>query len=337
MLLEVSFSTIVGMVNKLTLSPGFQRICFYSGSEPPPFLSSDVYTFARLTKENFKSVLHATSSVPFFCQPCTNIPGFGEGNFVDGGVYDYILNFKNDMSDYPALLLNDTPTIHPTYFDSLSPLEWFRESKSSIFNFFSSFTNSSSATTKPDLDEKEKFINEVSDRIISESPKTTTTTTTTTNDSIQPSEVHHMLEEEIERNTVGSGIGSRGGISEEEAIETTALLLHNCSVLHPTSEFLDRIGSNALPAFGDWFHIPYMRQPQRRILFWKAARDRSIDEWPTDLYPLAQEHLPSHQHQHQHQCQHQHNHHYRQTSLLLEVLKEEAGRSDYEPAAVAIR
>ncbi|KAL2917865.1 hypothetical protein HK105_202738 [Polyrhizophydium stewartii] len=116
-----------------------QRICFYTGPDPPVFLDNGVggkggIQYVPLTSTNIYQVLHATTCVPFVQERCTFIEGVGTGLFVDGGLTDYYLNSHFTDPDLPALLLADVPdcNVYQTVFDCMLP--WQRSAPEHMFD-----------------------------------------------------------------------------------------------------------------------------------------------------------------------------------------------------------
>ena len=104
----------------------FQRLCFFSGDNPPPFLDSDESVqFCNLTVKNSKQVLHATTSMPLISKPCRYIDGIGPGVYFDGGITDFYLNMK--IENAHGLLLGDLDPSAPIYRSALDQfLPWTR-------------------------------------------------------------------------------------------------------------------------------------------------------------------------------------------------------------------
>mmetsp|Transcript_20099 Transcript_20099/g.34614 ORF Transcript_20099/g.34614 Transcript_20099/m.34614 type:complete len:377 (+) Transcript_20099:113-1243(+) len=103
----------------------FERLCFYSGPTLDPaylFRPHPVTdpVFIRLTADNFRAVLRASCSIPRIILPVTNIPGVGDGCYVDGGLGDYQLN--SCVAHKPALLLSHRRSVKATWFDNFVPL-----------------------------------------------------------------------------------------------------------------------------------------------------------------------------------------------------------------------
>ena len=106
----------------------FKQICFYSGTSPPPFLSSEVETY-RLTSENFYAVLRATTCIPFVSERISYIPGVATRHlFYDGGIFNYLCNVsvKDDIKDHIKVLylggnVNGKTRVKRTLFDLFLP------------------------------------------------------------------------------------------------------------------------------------------------------------------------------------------------------------------------
>eukprot|EP00741_Cyanophora_paradoxa_P000006 tig00000017_g6.t1 len=102
----------------------YERLCFYTGPEPPSALLHRVQNspvelqFYRLTPENFRPALHASCAIPFIIEPVTEIPGTGPGLYIDGGLADYQLNVAVEA---PALLLSHSRNVKATWMDVWVP------------------------------------------------------------------------------------------------------------------------------------------------------------------------------------------------------------------------
>jgi hypothetical protein len=115
----------------------FKRLCFFSGDSLPPFLELDgAVEFHKLTVENCKQVLHATTSVPLVSKPCTFIHSVGAGVYFDGGITDYYLNLK--VKNANGLLLGDLHPTAPIYRSALDQfLPWARHLPDDYFEHVS--------------------------------------------------------------------------------------------------------------------------------------------------------------------------------------------------------
>ncbi|KAH6588079.1 hypothetical protein BASA50_010941 [Batrachochytrium salamandrivorans] len=117
------------MISPNILSFLCQRICFYTGPDPPVFLNegqggSHGIRYCKLTSKNLHQVLRATTAVPFIQERCEYIDGVGKGLFVDGALTDYYLNSHFTNPALPALLLADSQDckVYRTIFDCYLPL-----------------------------------------------------------------------------------------------------------------------------------------------------------------------------------------------------------------------
>ncbi|KAJ3043556.1 hypothetical protein HDV00_004656 [Rhizophlyctis rosea] len=115
----------------------FKRYCFYTGPTPPshilnPISKSQPLLYEPLTVDNIRSVLHATTGIPFIQPPCISVPGLPPGLYIDGGFTDLLLNFRPSL---PTLVLADNGgatrgSIKPTFFDVALP--WRKTPKSAL-------------------------------------------------------------------------------------------------------------------------------------------------------------------------------------------------------------
>ena len=94
------------------LAAGAQRrMCFHTGSERPLFGDAE---YVRLTADNVRDVLRATTCIPSLTAPCTFVRGVGQGYFCDAGVTDYDLSFIPPPS-MRALCVTDEPNLYGTF------------------------------------------------------------------------------------------------------------------------------------------------------------------------------------------------------------------------------
>ncbi|KAJ3111660.1 hypothetical protein HK098_008367 [Nowakowskiella sp. JEL0407] len=127
--LKVTFGAyfFMNMLDPKYLEGFIDRICFYTGSEPPTFLDGDENTqkikFVPLTEDNIYEVLHATTCIPFVQERCDYISGIGPGLYFDAAVTDLTLNSNISDSSVRALILGDLPNnvVKQTAFDTLLP------------------------------------------------------------------------------------------------------------------------------------------------------------------------------------------------------------------------
>lgn len=115
---------LINLVAPALLRKYFRRICFYSGSTPPPFLQGDrMVEFAQLTSDNIYAVLRATTCIPFVSERISSIPGTPSGLFYDGAVSHYHYNLLVKDSKYQVLYLGDAygKGVKQTFFDAFLP------------------------------------------------------------------------------------------------------------------------------------------------------------------------------------------------------------------------
>ena len=99
----------------------FSRGLFVDARETSFRLDQDGFSthYIKLTEENLKDAVIASSSIPLFLEGVTNITGAPNGVYRDGGIIDYHLDFSSVDSDDYAL--------YPHFFDFLKP-GWFDRS-----------------------------------------------------------------------------------------------------------------------------------------------------------------------------------------------------------------
>ena len=106
------------------MSKFYKRTCFYTGPEPPPFITDPSIEFCPITANNLKSVLRATTCVPFVSERVESIPGLeAKGLFYDGAICDYHMNVCITDPEYQMLFLGDVPDEHvkQSFFDVIIP------------------------------------------------------------------------------------------------------------------------------------------------------------------------------------------------------------------------
>ena len=124
--------------------------------------------YHKLTQDNFKKVLSATSCIPGITEPVDNIPGCIDGFYIDAAVSDYNLGFRiND--GYNGLVLNQFRKLHRTYFDKFAfrtyPVELL--DNASVMYPTEHFTNHVDLKRLPHLNEwfERDFVDDPSKRI----------------------------------------------------------------------------------------------------------------------------------------------------------------------------
>lgn len=83
----------------------YEPIVYYTGTQPPPFITDPHVRFVRLTETNYRQVLLATTCIPFLSEHVNEIDD-STGTFLDGAFYHYHFNIDNS-DKYPALYLGD--------------------------------------------------------------------------------------------------------------------------------------------------------------------------------------------------------------------------------------
>lgn len=97
----------------------YERILFYSGDEPPSFVSNRFRGRAvRLTTENFHDAALATGSLPYIMAGVPDITGAPPGVYRDGGLLDYQFNQDYDPGpDGMTLFFHYQERIVPGWLD----------------------------------------------------------------------------------------------------------------------------------------------------------------------------------------------------------------------------
>jgi hypothetical protein len=107
----------------------FDTIIYYTGKQPPSFLLNHNHNhlnpiqFEPLTETNIRTVLRATTCIPFVSERITQI-GDRSGLFFDGAIGHYHLNLRCNLEQFPVLYLADQPPhtkIKKTFFDTVLP------------------------------------------------------------------------------------------------------------------------------------------------------------------------------------------------------------------------
>jgi len=117
LMMALAISATANFVSRRWLAIQMKRYVFHSAGSDTPFLHlSDLpTTHLPLTRENLKSVLHASGSIPLVLEG-VSIPGRKGELHWDGGVVDYHL----DLDFGPG----DGIVLYPHFFDHIVP-GWF--------------------------------------------------------------------------------------------------------------------------------------------------------------------------------------------------------------------
>jgi hypothetical protein len=130
--LEASAIILSGVVN--TISPTgmrifYEKVIFFSGSEPPDFIKNSFEGHgAPLTEENIRDAGVATGSLPYIMAGVKNVAGAPPGVYRDGGWHNYQLN--EDYCPGPdgmTLFFHYQERIVPSWMDK--PLPWRKPSQ----------------------------------------------------------------------------------------------------------------------------------------------------------------------------------------------------------------
>lgn len=110
---------LLNIVSRKSLGLFFERTLFYDPRDPPPFFDMDGFPIRRvpLTRENLKSALLASGSIPVIMSRVTEIPGAPQGTYRDGGIIDYHM-------DAPFTKDGDGIVLFPHYMERIIP-GWF--------------------------------------------------------------------------------------------------------------------------------------------------------------------------------------------------------------------
>jgi hypothetical protein len=103
----------------------FSRTLFHDSRLTPPLISGTGYKTRHvpLDRENFRSALMASGSIPMVMEGVTGISGAPEGTYRDGGLIDYHLDLPFPGDDGSIVLFpHFADRIIPGWFDK--PLKW---------------------------------------------------------------------------------------------------------------------------------------------------------------------------------------------------------------------
>lgn len=110
----------MNLIGRKSLGLFFERALFSAPGKVPPFYKMDGFPIRRhsLARENFKSALLSSGSIPIAMQAVSNIEG-SPGSYLDGGILDYHLDlpFLTDDKDKLVLFPHFYQTITPGWFD----------------------------------------------------------------------------------------------------------------------------------------------------------------------------------------------------------------------------
>jgi hypothetical protein len=100
----------------------YERLLFYSGDAPPESCPRNHFAeFHKLTPENFRSALAASSMIPGVTPPVNYIEGVGKASYIDAAISDFQVGFR--VTDgYRALVVTaveDSRKISRTMMDSV--------------------------------------------------------------------------------------------------------------------------------------------------------------------------------------------------------------------------
>ncbi len=111
------------VVSRRMLRLHFQRVVFFSGSEPAPGLAfQDFQThYAPLREDNIAQALHASGAIPFVLTGERDIPGAPPGQYWDGGIIDYHFDLAQYRGEGLILYPHFRAGIIPGWFDKFLP------------------------------------------------------------------------------------------------------------------------------------------------------------------------------------------------------------------------
>ncbi len=117
--LHLTGAALANLAHRNHLSRFFDRTLFHSPGFDRSLLSTDAFTshWVELTKENFRSALLASGSIPLVMEGITAIPGAPCGTYRDGGLIDYHINLPYQVAEDDIVLM-------PHFFDRIVP-GWF--------------------------------------------------------------------------------------------------------------------------------------------------------------------------------------------------------------------
>lgn len=116
---SIAISALLNMIDRRLLKCLFRRTLFYNPQSEPPFWNMNHFPPVKtpLNKNNLRSALLATGSIPLVMSRVKNIHGAPAGVYRDGGVIDYHLDIDFTRN-------KDKIVLYPHYTDRIVP-GWF--------------------------------------------------------------------------------------------------------------------------------------------------------------------------------------------------------------------
>lgn len=113
----MGLAATANLFSRQAIGAFFKRIIFHGPHGKPPFYNIDDLPTERVTldRENLRSALMASGSIPMALHPVEDIPGAGPGRYYDGGVTDY--HFDIPFCD-------DGLVLYPHFYGHITP-GWF--------------------------------------------------------------------------------------------------------------------------------------------------------------------------------------------------------------------
>ncbi len=107
---------LANAVYRKSLGFFFERALFFHPKNPPPFFNTNEFPIQKipLSRENYKSALLSTGSIPIVMQGVSDIPNAPQGVYRDGGIIDYHL-------DIPFLPDENAIVLYPHFTDRIIP------------------------------------------------------------------------------------------------------------------------------------------------------------------------------------------------------------------------
>lgn len=127
-------AAVANLADRRLLGLFFERALFSDPRTVPPFAGMNGFPLRRLalTRENLRSALLASGSIPMVMEGVTGIPGAPAGVYRDGGVIDYHLDipFLPPEDDGLTLFPHYTGRVVPGWLDK--KLTWRRPSAANM-------------------------------------------------------------------------------------------------------------------------------------------------------------------------------------------------------------
>lgn len=133
LLLLMAAAGILNLANRSLLRLFFTRVLFHDARDLPPFAAMDGFPIRHvpLSRDNLRSAVMASGSMPVIMEGVRDIPGAGPGMYRDAGILDYHLAIPFSSAKI-VLFPHYTSRITPGWFDKLLP--WRKPSLKDMAN-----------------------------------------------------------------------------------------------------------------------------------------------------------------------------------------------------------